>query len=67
MDNKGKPKSHTVSDKINVVVQFDAHIGTCVEQASHLGLAVPTLNPIVKKHDRTERNSFHCRPFSKQC
>jgi hypothetical protein len=29
MDNKGKPKSLRVSDKINILAQVDAHIGTC--------------------------------------
>jgi hypothetical protein len=42
MDNKGRPKSLTISDKINILVQGDAHIGTHVEQASWLRLSLPT-------------------------
>jgi hypothetical protein len=34
MDNKGKPKSLTISDKINISVKADTHIGTHVEQVS---------------------------------
>jgi hypothetical protein len=34
MNNKGKPKSLIVSDKINISVQVDAHNGTHVEQVS---------------------------------
>jgi hypothetical protein len=30
MDNKGKPESLTISDKINISVQVDAHDGTNV-------------------------------------
>jgi hypothetical protein len=45
MDNKEKPKSLTISDKINILAQVDAHIGTFVKQASQLRLSVPTLSP----------------------
>jgi hypothetical protein len=38
--NERKPKSPTVSDKINILVQVDAHIGTHVEWASQLRLSV---------------------------
>jgi hypothetical protein len=34
MDNKVKPNLLTVYDKINILVQVDAHIGAYVEQAS---------------------------------
>jgi hypothetical protein len=43
MDNKGKWKPFTISDKINFVVQVDAHIGTYLKLASHLRLSVPML------------------------
>jgi hypothetical protein len=39
--NKIKPRSPTISDKINILVQFGAHTGTHVEWASHLRLSVP--------------------------
>jgi hypothetical protein len=63
MDNKGKPKSLTISDNINIFAQADACIGTSVEQASWLRLPVLTLNPIVKNYEETKRK---CRPFSMQ-
>jgi hypothetical protein len=31
MDNDGKPKSFTISDEINILVQVDAHIGAHIE------------------------------------
>jgi hypothetical protein len=65
MDNKGKPKSVIISDKINVLAQH-GHVGTRVEQTSRLILSVPTLNPIKKKLEETERGFVQCRPFSKQ-
>jgi xylose isomerase len=34
MDKKEKRKSFTISDKINILVQVDAHIGTNDELAS---------------------------------
>jgi hypothetical protein len=37
-----------VSVEINILAQADAHIGTHVEEASQLRLAVITLNTIVK-------------------
>jgi hypothetical protein len=65
MDNKGKPKSF-ISDKINIFAQVDAHFGTRVKQASWLSLTVPTLNPVVKNREETERSFVQCRPFSRQ-
>jgi hypothetical protein len=38
MDNKGKWKSFTIREEIDILVQVDAHIGTCVELALHLRL-----------------------------
>jgi hypothetical protein len=55
MDNKGKPKLLT-SDKINISVQVDAHIGTHVKQASRLRLLVPTLIPTVNKLKEVSSN-----------
>jgi hypothetical protein len=31
MNNKGKPKALTISDKINILVRADAHIGIHAE------------------------------------
>jgi hypothetical protein len=66
MDSKGKERSFTVSDKINILVKVDAHIGTCVELASQLRLSVSKLNITVKNHEETERSYIQCGPFSKQ-
>jgi hypothetical protein len=66
MDNKRKPKSLTVSDKISILVHTDAHIATCVELAPWSTLSMPTLNPIVKNHDETEKNFVQCGTFYKQ-
>jgi hypothetical protein len=66
VDNKGKPKSLTASDKINILVQVDAHTGTHVEQMSWLRLPLPTLNLIVKNHEEIERRYVQCGPSSKQ-
>jgi hypothetical protein len=66
MNNEGKPESLTVSDKINILAQVDAHIGTHVEHASWLRLSVHTLNPIVKNHEEIERCFIQCGPFSEQ-
>jgi hypothetical protein len=66
MDNKGKPKSLTISDIINILEHVDAHIGTHVEEASQLRLSVSTLNPIVKELEETERSLIKCGPFSNQ-
>jgi hypothetical protein len=43
MDNKGKRKSFTVSDKINTLEQADVNIGTHTELESWLGLSGSTL------------------------
>jgi hypothetical protein len=51
MDNKGKWKSFTISDKINILAQVDAHIGTHVELASCLRFSVSTLNITLKDHE----------------
>jgi hypothetical protein len=59
MDNKGKRKSFTVSDKINISVQVDAHIESHVELASRLRLSVFSVG--VSKE--TERRYVHCEPF----
>jgi hypothetical protein len=64
--DEGKQKSITISDKINILVQVDAHIGTCVVLASHMRLSVPTLNTTLKKREEIERRYIHCAPFSKQ-
>jgi hypothetical protein len=50
----------SAADKINILAQVDAHIGTNVEQASWLRLSVPTLHPNVKNHEETERSFIHC-------
>jgi hypothetical protein len=34
MNNEGKPEAVIVSDKINILVQVDVHVGTYVEQPS---------------------------------
>jgi hypothetical protein len=39
--NKIKPKSPTISDKINILTQVEAHVGTHVERVSRLRLSVP--------------------------
>jgi hypothetical protein len=51
MDSKGKPKSPTVSDKINTLDQVDAHAGTHVKQASWSKPSMPTLNRNVKNYE----------------
>jgi hypothetical protein len=66
MYNKEKPKSLIVRDKINTLAPVDACIGTYVELASWLRLSVPTLNPIVKTHEETERSFVQCGPYSMQ-
>jgi hypothetical protein len=66
MGNKGEWKPFTVSDKINIRVQVDAHIGMCVELASCLRLSISTLNTIVMNRDEIERWYVLCGPFSKQ-
>jgi hypothetical protein len=43
MDNKGKPKTPTISDERNILVQVEAHIETYIEEASWLRLSVPLL------------------------
>jgi hypothetical protein len=66
MDNKGKWKSFTIRDKINILAQIDVHIGTCTELVSRLGLSsVSTLNT-VKNCEETETSYVQCGPFSKQ-
>jgi hypothetical protein len=60
MDNKGKLRSFTISNKINILVQVDAHIGTSVELALCLRLSVSMLNT-----EETERRYVQCEPFSK--
>jgi hypothetical protein len=65
VNNKGKLKSLTVSDKINILVEVDVHTGAHIEQVSRLRLPVPTLHLIVKSHEETERRYVHYGPFSK--
>jgi hypothetical protein len=67
MDNKGKWKSITVSDKMNILVEIDAHIGTCVELASRVETSMFTLDTIVKNHEKIEKNYVQCGPFPKLC
>jgi hypothetical protein len=55
VDNKGKWKSFRISDKINILAQVDARIGTYVELASRLRLSVSMLNTTVKDHGEIER------------
>jgi hypothetical protein len=45
MDNRGKWKPFTISDKINIFAQVDAYIGTHVELAPRL-----TLSSVHAKH-----------------
>jgi centromere protein B len=66
MNNKGKRKSFTVNNKINIVAEVGAHIDTRVELASCLRLSVSKLNTIVKNHEETERRYIQCGPSSKQ-
>jgi hypothetical protein len=66
MHNKGKHKSLTVSDKINILPQVDAYTGTHVEQATWLRFSVPILNPTVKNREDTERSFIQSRPFKQQ-
>jgi hypothetical protein len=66
MDNKGKRKSFTISDKINILAEVDAHIGTHVELTSHCRLSVSMLNTNVKNREEIERRYVQCGPFSKQ-
>jgi hypothetical protein len=44
MDNTGKRKSFTTSNKINILAHVDACIGTCVELASCLRLSMSMLD-----------------------
>jgi hypothetical protein len=48
MGDERKPKSLTISNKINILAQVAAYNGTYVEQTSQLRLSMPTLNPTVK-------------------
>jgi hypothetical protein len=66
MDNKGKWKSFTISDKISVLVQVDGHTGTHAELASRLRSSVSLLNTIMKNHEEIERSFIPCGPFSEQ-
>jgi hypothetical protein len=66
MDNKGEQKSFTISDKINILAQVNAHIGTLVELASRLRLSMSTLYTIVKNCEEIEKRYVQCGPFSKQ-
>jgi hypothetical protein len=63
---KGKWKSFMSSEKINILAKVGAHIGTCIEPVSPLGLPVPTLNTIVKNCEEIERSYVQCKTFSKQ-
>jgi hypothetical protein len=57
--DKGKQNHLTISDKINVLAQVYAHMGTHVEQASQLRLPMLTLNLIVKNLEEIERSFIH--------
>jgi hypothetical protein len=65
-DNNQKQKSLSISDKINILAQVDADIGTRVELASWLRLSVSMLSTIVKNREETERSYVQRGPFSKQ-
>jgi hypothetical protein len=54
-----------ISDKINILAQVDAHIGTCVELTSRLRLSVPALNTLVNNLEETEIKYVQCGPFFK--
>jgi hypothetical protein len=47
MNNKQKLKTFMINDT-DIIEHSDAHIGTCIELASWLGLSVSTLNTNVK-------------------
>jgi hypothetical protein len=66
MDIKIKQELSTISDKINILAQVDAHIGTRLELASRLRLSVSTLNTTVKNREESERrtSSGHLLPSS---
>jgi hypothetical protein len=66
MDDKGKPKSLAVSEKINILAQVDLHIGAHAEQASQLRISLPTLNTTAKNYEETERSFIQCITCSKQ-
>jgi L-2-hydroxyglutarate oxidase LhgO len=56
----------TISVKINILVQVDAHIDTFAKLASQLRLPVFMLNTTVKSCEETERSYIQCGPFSMQ-
>jgi hypothetical protein len=64
VDSKGKRKSFTISDKINILAQIDALIGTHVELASHLRLSVPVQNTTVKNCEEIEGRYVGLSPSS---
>lgn len=55
MDQKAKRKAFSVNEKIKILAEVDAHVGTRVDLASRLGLPVSTLNTIIKNREEIER------------
>jgi hypothetical protein len=54
-----------ITDKIDILVEVDGYIETCVDLALQLGLSVSLLNTIVKNHEAVDRSYIRCGTFSK--
>jgi hypothetical protein len=63
--DKRKEKSFMINDKIDILAEVDACIGTRVDQASQLELKMSTLNTLVKDLEAMQISYMQCGSFSK--
>ena len=57
----------SVEEKMQILAEVDAHMGTRVDLAAMLGLSVSTLHKIVSKQSEIEKSYMHCGPsFSEE-
>lgn len=61
-----KRNAFSLDEKMKILAQADAHMGTRVDLAARLGIPVSTLNTILKNRTDIEKNYARCGPsFSK--
>ena len=69
--NLKKMKKHckvfAIAEKMSILAEADAHVGSWVNLAAMLGLSVSTLNTTVSQWSEMEKNYSCCGPpFSKE-
>jgi molybdopterin-guanine dinucleotide biosynthesis protein len=56
-------KAFSVDEKMQILAEVDAHVGTQVDLVAVLGLSVSALNKIVSKRSEVEKSYSHFGPL----